>query len=262
MPIFPWSRGVLAAALGSLFVCLGSPGLEAAPIIWSAATGITGDGDVSTNGTLVGAFNLGQAGAGNTTVNGVTFAEFVVPQFSPSVSVGRFTFAAPGATLDANNLVGAPVAPFDDLTPAYQTLLGSIAGNLNREEAITLTITGLTVGQAYEFQWWASVSDRVFPDSSTATAGNMVTLDWNTTDAVGGIGQFSIGFFIADSVNQVITFGSDDNQPILNGFQLRQIGDAPAPIPEPGAVLVWTLTFGALGAYRVGRRWCLGRQPL
>ncbi len=73
---------------------------------------------------------------------------------------------------------------------------------------MTLTMAGLTVGQSYEFQCWTNTSGPT-AITNTATAGNSVMLDANTTDANGGLGQFAIGTFIADNtVSQVISFSS------------------------------------------------------
>src|ERR1043166_7327806 len=64
--------GVFALALSSAYFTS-----SAAVVSWGAPTTISGDSDVSTSGTLLGAVNWGfsSAGIGNptTTVNGVTF---------------------------------------------------------------------------------------------------------------------------------------------------------------------------------------------
>ena len=46
---------------------------DAAAILWGSPNTISGNTDVDTTGTLVGAFNMGGTGVPTTTVNGVTF---------------------------------------------------------------------------------------------------------------------------------------------------------------------------------------------
>ena len=58
-----------------------APITEAVDVVtWGTATGITGDSDVSTNGTLIYAYNLGASGVTSTTVNGVTFDAWTIPR--------------------------------------------------------------------------------------------------------------------------------------------------------------------------------------
>jgi hypothetical protein len=60
-----------------------------------------------------------------------------------------------------------------------------------------LTITGLTSGDIYSFQFWSQSGG-----STTATAGNAVTVGG------GGNGQFAIGTFTADATTQAISFSA------------------------------------------------------
>jgi hypothetical protein len=160
--------------LAALALLLGSVGqARAGNISWGAATGISGDGDVDTTGTLVAAFNLGAPGVPTTTVNGVTFVGLGLS--GPLVTSGNFTFSLPTGWGNNNN-VGSANTPFTSMSPSYQLLLQSIVGDFGTPA--TITMSGLTVGAQYEFEWWSSDSNG-FQTLTTATAGNSVTLNIN-----------------------------------------------------------------------------------
>ena len=58
--------------------------------------------------------------------------------------------------------------------------------------------------------------------SNTVTSGNSVTLDYNNTDKVGGVGQYAIGTFIADY--PALTFYLQSHQSgQFNALQLRSL---------------------------------------
>jgi hypothetical protein len=212
---------------------------QAAVVSWLGPTNISGDADVSTNGSLVAAFNVGGPGVADTTVNGVTFTGLAVS--GPSVTSGNFTLAIASGEFASNNDVGSPSPPFSSLSAGYQSMLSTAAGDFTTP--ITLTMGGLAVGQQYEFQWWSNLSNSL-RTTTTATAGNSVSLTTNTTALEGGLGQFAVGTFTADASSQVITFSSG-NQDVLNGFQLRT---GTAAIPEPSTfAMAGLMTLVGLG---------------
>ena len=222
----------------------------AADISWGPATNIVGESNVSTLGTLVGAFNIGPTGVPDTTVNGVLFQGFAVPLFSTSATFGNFTLTRGpenvGSSFLSRSDLGSALPPFSSLSAAYQTLLSSGTGT--PDCSFTLTITGLSVGTIYQFQWWDNDSHLGAGVRTIATAGPnitpgaSVTLSSNTGDGggVGGIGQFAIGNFMADTDTQIISFRCP-TAPLgvnnINAFQLRVI-------PEPSTWLL--LILGAL----------------
>lgn len=199
---------------------------HAAAITWSLPQNISGDSDVSTSGTLFQAANVGDGSVPSTTVNGVTFSPFVMS--GTNVASGNFQLNGE-FTLFGYSGYGAAAAPFNTLSSAYQDLLSY--GNYTSGNAVmTLTISGLTVGHTYEFQWWANDSSNAYPEIEHATAGNTVTLDGDTTDAVGGTGQFAIGTFVADATTQTIDFDADSGSYTLqNAYQLRDLNAVPEP---------------------------------
>ena len=91
------------------------------------------------------------------------------------------------------------------------------------------------MGNTYEFQWWYSLAHGCECHLQIATAGNSVLLDGNIHDSDGGLGQYAIGTFVADSPTQAISFRSPrSTNGALNGFQLRNVSP---PIPEPASGL-------------------------
>jgi hypothetical protein len=232
----PW---VLLAAL--VIGAVSAP-VRAATITWGTPTAISGDTDVSIAGTLVGAaVLLGPA----VTVNGVTFAGF------QGVSSGIFSASSPGILPQANTF-GSALSPFVNLSTAYKGLLDSgmfTHSPPNQPAPIVLTISGLSVGQVYEFQWWVNDSrDTGDLDRTTvATAGNSVTLEHNI-GAAGGVGQFVLGTFTADATTQSISFqgfgaGTNFGSTQINAVQLRAV-------PEPGGLALAALSLAVLSAGR------------
>lgn len=220
-------RTIVVAAIACVF-CTASA--NAAAIVWGSAQQITADADVSTTGTLVGAFNVG----GNaTTINGVNFQAFQIT--SNFNTVGDFNISGPSMGQGAFFIIQPP---FSGLSANYQSMLstGGGAGGL-----LTLTMNNLTVGQQYQFQVWVNDSRDHNPPGFTfdieASAGNSVDLDPNTTTLEGGLGQYAIGTFTANAASQVVTFDNSEIGGFINGFQLRAINSSsPANVPLPPAV--------------------------
>ena len=216
---------------------------HAAPIIWGAPQNITGDADVSLDGSLVRAFNVGDTGVAATTVNTVNFESFAVPAGSAGATVGNFTIAtAPAGS--HNTLGGSTAAPFSTLSSAYQTLL---AARLHQGFGFTLTISGLSVGEQYEFQWWCNESQTAQTQHSATADGSTVTLLNRIPNNNGGIGQYAIGTFTADAAPQTITFSGVAPGGILNGFQVRQV-------PEPSTWVMLAAGAGSLLGFRRRRK--------
>jgi hypothetical protein len=222
---------------------------QAANITWGAPTAISGDTNVSTNGTLVSAFNIGGPGVASTTVNGTLFT--AMPLSGTSVTIGNFTFSSATALTEDNN-VGSIVAPFILLSAQYQALLSSVGGG---PTAVTLTMSGLVLSATYEFQWWSNTSANPGPFITTATAGGVVTLSSNTgggLGGVGGVGQYAIGSFTADANFQTIVFSNPNDLSAINGFQLRQTFGAPSVSDSGSTIALLFLSLGALfGASRL-----------
>lgn len=244
-------RGTISAAVvvGCLAVVCGPGAATAANIVWGSATTVSGDSDVDTTGSLVYAVTFGGTAAPpSTTVNGVTFSPFRIPPPTVSTVTGTFggrtiTISESPGLLFAYNTFGSGSAPFSGLSSSYQSMLGS-GVYADQANTITVSLNGLTSGENYRLQWWTNDSAKLSPffggsfTSTTATAGNAVTLDANVTNLVGGLGQFAIGTFTASGTTQTFALTEpSDYQPLINGLQLRAV-----TVPEPS-----TVAFGAVG---------------
>jgi hypothetical protein len=237
---------------------LGAAEAPAALITWSAAQTVSSDSDVDTTGSLVYAYTFGGTNPpSSTTVNGVTFSPFTIPSGVVStVTVGDVTLSESPGNLFGSNLFGSASTPFVSLSSNYQSLLGTGA-YANIPATITVSLNGLTSGQNYLVQWWTSDSARLSPifggsfSSTTATAGNSVTLDANTTDTVGGLGQFATGTFIASGTSQsfALVETSGGFNPLINALQVR----AAVAVPEP-STWVMGLALIACGVWGTWRR--------
>ncbi len=219
---------------------------QAAPVTWSSPTNVAGDADVITTGTLVAARNFSQTQLAPL-VNGVLFDIFPIPNGgSGAAGIPNVATLAFNNADSSDTAYGSASAPFSSLSAQYQYLLSSGAGS-STGATLTLTLFNLNSGTPYLFQWWSNDSDLNFGgvNSTTATATNAVTLDENTLNAAGGLGQWASGTFIASGATQAITFSGP--RPVINAFQLRAV-------PEPGALTLMAFSAAALGGLALGRR--------
>ena len=234
------------AGCGAAMILAAAAAAPAATIAWGPATTIAGDSDVSTTGTLVHAANAGDDAPA--TVNGVTFVAM------PTTTSGPFALTSAGALIKVASQYGIDAAPYNTLSAGHRELLGS--GWFTHTPpatppAVTLTISALTPGTAYEFQWWvhdARATDDFTRTTSAAAAagGTSVVLQHNVQDAGGGVGQFAVGTFVADAATQQIVFrgaGGNANAAStqINAMQLRVV-------PEPSSLALAVLA--ALGVIR------------
>ncbi|MGZ5005174.1 MAG: hypothetical protein ACXV8H_06615 [Chthoniobacterales bacterium] len=230
----------LRTLVASILLSFSANFARAASVTWSTPQQISGVTDVSTTGNLVGAFNVGGTGVPSTApINGVVFQSFAAP--GGAGSSGNFAMSPGGGGVFTNNSGGSANNPFASLPSAYQTLLMSWVIPLF--DPVSLTISGLTIGAQYQFQFWSNDSSDQFSYQITATAGNSITLGSNDGHANGGLGEWVIGSFTADATSQSFSFLGDGG--FLNGFQLRQIPTGNA-VPESGG------TFALLGLALAG----------
>jgi len=248
--------GLLAA--GFTLVAIGPVKATPPPIVWGSPQTVSGDSDVSTTGSLVYAFTFGGASApSSATVNGVTFLPFTIPSGAvTSATTGNVVISESPFRLFGSNSFGTASTPFSGLSNGYQAMLGSGA-YADSSLTITVTLNGLTNGQQYQLQWWTNNSSNIlsiFGDSfsnTTATAINSVTLDANTTNTIGGIGQYAIGTFTATGTTQAFQLSevSGGINPLINALQVRAV-----PEPSTYGMALAGLACGGLSMFRRRKR--------
>ena len=197
---------------------LAATGGFAAAVTWGPATTISGDADVSTNGTGLYAY-AGTAA----TVNGVSFTAV-----SSGTTWGSVTLSGLGSTYNA---FGYAASPFGGLSSAYSNVL---SGGAYGSASGTVTLNGLTPGHAYTVQIWQndsrnSSSTWTRNETWSSSGGNAVTLNYNTTQNGGGVGQYATGTFNANSTNQMIAFsagttGASGTSGQINAINVRDNG--------------------------------------
>src|SRR5436189_1830919 len=118
------TRYSILSLAAAVFIAAGSPNAwawaEGSVITWGTPITISGDGDVSTDGSLVAAFNMNGP---DVTVNGVTFSAFSVTDQSHIANNGNFAFEENQGVILAPNSLGSGLPPFSNLNANYQTLL-------------------------------------------------------------------------------------------------------------------------------------------
>ncbi|MGB6220751.1 PEP-CTERM sorting domain-containing protein [Haloferula sp.] len=254
-----------------LVALLLSPTLPAASIVWGSAQNVTGAvGEISTNGTSLGAWNVSNLTGAATEINGVSFEKWTPSNWTggTATALDQTGTTSPSTTGDA---------AYDDLLRTARVAQGGSAANPSETGYIQLdSLVTLVPGQAYEIQIWFNDQktpnqDRVITYGSASgtltldTVGGTVTgnpgpgastvaleADPNNTagpsDTV--FGQYAIGTFTADSdAFYLLAQGTHPTpesnlRPHLNGMQIRTI-------PEPSAVL---LSMFACGLTMIRRR--------
>lgn len=192
--------------------------LEAATITFDSPVNIATTNDVSLEGTLAYAYNLGNVSVPSRTVNGVTFVGLANTNGNADV-----TFS-PGLLTGASNEGGTP-----DVGDAnYQALITKWlyvgAGKTN-----SVILKNLTVGQPYLLQYWANDSRADARKSivqNSAVPFTPVTLDNNTTDAANGKGQYLVGRFTANATTQAFQVVAGTGQ--LGSFAAVQVRNVAA----------------------------------
>jgi glucuronoarabinoxylan endo-1,4-beta-xylanase len=228
--------------------------LSVITIAWNAPTTISGATDISTNGTLLYAYNNSASSA---SVNGVTF--FGVNSSSAwgtGVTLGGWNSTSTSA------FSGGSSAPWNNLPAAYKTLLQG--GAYNDGSSGTVTLNNLTIGRQYAVQVWVNDSRSGSTTNRTETllgvGGTTVTLGYNTTYTGGGLGQYTIGMFTAYATNHSFTMdGNASTQ--LNALQVRDVTlPPPSIVQQPTNQIAWvgsnaTFSVTASGAAPLTYQW-------
>lgn len=254
-------------ALSACILSLAS--ISQGAITWQTPQNITGDSDISTNGTSLYAINFRSTGI-TTQVNGVTFTN------ATALSIASYRFESlspstyhqsPGGTetpAGPNPAVGHTSGSFAALSANYQNLLnqyarsgGGSGAGLAEDAAFnawSLTMNGLVAGNTYEVQIWINDSrDVVSAYNGLGTldrglGGPVVDYNVGNVSGGGGLGQYVVGTFVATGSDELFTFDTwaapVSNVGALNAFQVRVI-------PEPSAALLGVL---GLSGFALRRR--------
>lgn len=193
--------------LAALF-CLSDS--RAANITFSPPATCAGDTDV---------FNLGGGYAYSwsaaQTVNGVTFTPLTGTIGGGNLSLSGFNAVNASAFTTT-------VAPFANLSPAYRgVLVGAVFYNVANSGLGTVTLNNLLPGGKYVMQVWVG-DPRAGATTNRAEwiydgfGGATNLLVFNTTRVNGGLGQYIIGKFTADSSSQ--SFILDSSSPPVTNF--------------------------------------------
>ncbi|WAC19697.1 hypothetical protein OVA24_20985 [Luteolibacter sp. SL250] len=224
-------------------------------ITWNTPQDIANDvTQISTTGSLVYAYSFSNVNTGSTTINTVAFSNTNTTSVAGAYSVA---FLSPSTTITVGTDVSLASGAYNGLDGSYKSLIGreirtgggttggpSSGGVGAADDAYyngyRVTLNGLTDGAAYQVQIWLNDSRN----TNTAYLGfghldGSVLVDYNTSDAAGGIGQYVVGEFVATGTSQTFDFTTAaaevNNVALLNAFQVRQV-------PEPSAAI-----FGLLG---------------
>lgn len=212
-----------AAMLGTAAPTAGAPITWGTPV--AVRTGAGNSADVSTQGTLVEAYNAAITSytGGNKTVNGVTF--IATTNLLPSNATSSIDFSIATNGGDANYDAILSTADYGGGTSTTITI-GDGDGNS------TTTGTGrLEIGKTYQIQVWF-VDDR-----STTTARVMGYASSSTATRANVNDQYVIGTFTADATTQTLflntvssaagdTFGNVH----ITAYQIRAIVPPAPPI--------------------------------
>ncbi|HSY16711.1 MAG TPA: GDSL-type esterase/lipase family protein [Candidatus Acidoferrales bacterium] len=204
-------------------------GAPAQTISWGAATGITGDADLSTSGTYFDALML------NSAVSGVTSADGV--NFNPSTSqsggsygdgiisytgTGLNNFSWPNSFPTSSQASSAFAALMND-GGIYQ-FGGSGNGVVN--------IAGLSLGHSYQIQVFSYAPDG---DSGLTTLNGTQPVTLSNLPGSGGIGtygEFSTGSFYATSTTEFFNWnGAGSAYTVIGCISIRDVSAAASISP-------------------------------
>ena len=230
-------RRFLAATYVSMLTATAA--MAQAPITWQGVQAETGTAaDILTSGSFVDSATAGvDAIVGGVTFNGqAAFAGGVLSFDNGSditvsgISTGYASYGSAPGSWD----------------PGYQTLVGGGAYN-HSNQLVTITLAGLTSGQAYSIQIFEAFWNLNW--ATNFTGGGSTSGLVNLSGGDEGVGASAVpdyldGYFVASGTSETITLGSPTQYVIFDGLQLR------TAIPEPMSVVLLLAGLTGLGLAR------------
>ncbi len=115
--------------------------------------------------------------------------------------------------------------PFTGLSSSYQTLLSAAEFYDNTgDESNTVTLNNLTNGHEYATQVWVNDSRGSTRQETINGGGNTVTLSYDSNSANGGVGQYTIGGFLANAATQAFTLTTANGTDVqITALQVRDV---------------------------------------
>jgi hypothetical protein len=234
----------MLSVLVGVLILASSHHARAAVITFAAPQDISGDSDVSTSGAFDRGYMFTGAEGTSVTINGVTFVRYSI------ASGDTQTFSS------ASEAFGSADAPFASLSADYQTMLRG--GFFSVSTTADFTLNNLTIGDVYQVQVWVNDSRDGVTTTRNQTVSGSLSQAFNVPQVGGGLGQYLIGTFTADSSSQTISFSPGDGGVVqINGIQLRNLGSA---VPEPASATLLVLGVASLGAVACVRNRIGGRR--
>lgn len=208
------------------------PGARSQDISWGAATGITGDANLSIAGVYYDAFLPNTTTASPLAADNVTFNIDTIVD-SSSTSDGTITCTVTAGTL--NNYSGGSFPSSTPSSPAFAAIMN--AGGIYQvggAGAGTVTISGLTPGQNYLVQVFNYVSDS---DAGLTTLSGTTPVTLGNLPGAGGAntyGEFATGTFTATGSTETFNWnGAGSGYTVLGAISVRSI---PANLPPTVSV--------------------------
>ena len=227
------------------------PEASAQDISWGPATGITGDANLAV-GVYYDAFLPNTSAPSPLTADGVTFNVDAIVS-STSTSDGIITATETSGALNNYSSSSFPSAPPSSSAFAAVINAGGIYQNGGSGTG-TVTISGLTPGQAYEIQVFNYANDND-PGLTTLTSSNSVTLS-NLANSGGAntYGEFSTGTFTPSGSTETFTWaGAGSAYTVLGAIYVCTLpSDLPPSVSvdtTPSSVTTYlnsTTTFNAI----------------
>jgi lysophospholipase L1-like esterase len=216
---FNWNgNGSSYTVLGAISVRDLTAPVNTQTIAWGAATGITGDANLLTNGVYFDALMLNTSISSSPSADGVTF--------NVATSLGGGMFGDGKISYAGNALINFawannfPVSA--SASSAFATVMddGGIFQNGGSGTG-TVTISGLTAGRSYAVQVFNYAPDG---DAGLTTLSGTTPVTLSNLPGPDGNGQYTTGTFTADGATETFDWiGAGSSYTVLGAISVREM---------------------------------------